>query len=171
MKRSFVNLENTAYRPDRTYGDVIRKIKADGICPFCPAHIRRYHKKPIIKTGRHWVLTENMYPYKGAKHHLLFVHKKHIERFSEISPAAWKELSALITFVAAKRKIKGGALLMRFGKTAYTGASVAHLHANVISPDIRKKNRKPIIARVGQTEKILSANLHAQNLPTSTTYP
>ncbi len=149
MKRSFVNLENTAYRPDDAYKNVISKIRKDGVCPFCPAHLRRYHKKPILKSGRHWILTENMYPYKGAKHHLLLIHKKHTERFSEVSLAAWKELRTFIDFTAAKRKIKGGALLMRFGNALYTGASVAHLHANVISPDTRKKNRKPILARVG----------------------
>ena len=149
MPKQFVNPHNTKYRPDGAYEDIIKKIQKDGVCPFCPAHLARYHKKPIIKIGRYWILTENMYPYQGAKHHLLLLHKKHIERFSEISPAAWKELRALIDFTTAKLKIKGGAVIIRFGNTLYTGASVAHLHANLISPDTRKKNRQPILARVG----------------------
>ena len=149
MQKSFVNLKNAGARPDDTYENVIKKIRKAGVCPFCTKYLGRYHKKPIIKTGKYWLLTENMYPYEGAKHHLLLVHKKHIESFSEISPAAWKELRTLIDFAAAKRKIKGGAMLIRFGNTLYTGASVTHLHANVISPDTRKKNRQPILARVG----------------------
>ena len=149
MPTPFVNLLNASTRPDDTYRNVIQKIKQDGVCPFCPKNLTRYHKKPILKTGRYWILTDNMYPYKGAKHHLLLVHKKHIEHLSEMSSGAWKELQALVNFITAKRKIKGGALLIRFGKTLYTGASVSHLHANLISPDIRKKNRQPILTRVG----------------------
>ena len=37
---------------------------------------------------------------------------------------------------------------MRFGEPAYTGASVSHLHASIISPDIHAQNRKPILTRV-----------------------
>jgi len=148
MQRRFVNLKN-AFRPNSAYKSVIHKIRRDSVCPFCPKHLTQYHKKPIIKTGRFWILTDNMYPYKGTRHHLLLIHKKHIERFSDISPAAWQELSRLVNFAVKKRAVKGAAFVMRFGDTSYTGASVSHLHANLISPDIRKKNRAPIMTRVG----------------------
>ena len=149
MPKSFVNLRNASARPDGMYKNVIKKIIADGVCPFCPKNLKKYHKRPIIKTGAHWILTDNMYPYKGALHHLLLIHKKHIEHVSRLSPAAWKELQMLIDFITKKRRIKGGTLLIRFGEPAYTGASVTHLHANLISPDIAKKNRQPIMTRVG----------------------
>ena len=149
MKRSFVNLKNAASRPDRIYRNVIKKIREDGVCPFCPENFARYHKKPVIKTGRYWVLTENMYPYRGAKHHLLLVHKKHIERTLDISPGAWKELQDLVNSAVTKRIIKGGALVMRFGEPSYTGASVTHLHANIIGAEPHNKKRAPILFRVG----------------------
>lgn len=147
MKKSFVNLKSASLRPGGAYKSVIDKIRKDGVCPFCPSHLKRYHRKPVIKTGKHWILTENMYPYKGAKHHLLFVHKKHIEHFPEISPAAWRELHALATFIVRKKLIRGGALAMRFGKTHYTKASVSHLHAHIIAAGKRKSD--PIMFRVG----------------------
>lgn len=149
MPKRFVNITNTLYRPDGVYPDIIKKIREDGVCPFCPHHVTQYHKRPVIKDGAHWILTDNMYPYKGTQHHLLFIHKKHIERFSDISPAAWTELHALADFIVKKRKIKGGALAMRFGDTAYTGASVSHLHAQLISRGTTAKKQKPIVFRVG----------------------
>ena len=149
MPKTFVNLDNTRRRPDSIYKSVIQKIRDDGICPFCPEHFRRYHEKPVIKTGKHWILTENMYPYKGAQHHIILIHKKHIESLSEVAPEAWSELLRMAKAEVKKRAVAGGTLYMRFGDPAATGASVAHLHANLISPDLRQKNREPILARVG----------------------
>jgi len=121
MNKSFVNLENTNHRPDSVYRNVIKKIKAARICPFCPEHFPLYHKKPIIKAGRHWILAENMYPYKGAKLHVILIHKKHIERISEVSSAAWSELLRLAKTETQKCAISGGTLYMRFGDPSATG--------------------------------------------------
>jgi len=149
MKKTFVSVKNAGDRPDDTYKKAVEKIRADAVCPFCPDNLARYHKKPIIKTGRYWILTANMYPYRGARHHLLMVYKKHVEHLSEVAPRAWSELLKLTQAEAGKRAIAGGMFYMRFGDTSHTGASVAHLHANLVSPDIRGKNRKPVTVRVG----------------------
>jgi diadenosine tetraphosphate (Ap4A) HIT family hydrolase len=148
MKKSFVNLKNAATRSDRIYKTIVQKIMDDGVCPFCPEFLTRYHKKPVIKTGKYWILTDNMYPYKGARHHILLIHKKHIEYISQISSPAWRELAKFIRAETKKRNIAGGTFYIRFGDTAATGASVRHLHANIIAPDMRKKNRAPILTRV-----------------------
>jgi len=149
MTELFVDPNNTSYRPDGVYGKVIDDIKKDGVCPFCPENLTKYHKNPILKEGDFWLLTDNMYPYKGAKHHVLFVHKKHIQRFEEITNEAWSELQDLIRFIIKDRNIEGGAFLFRFGDTALTGASVTHLHANLVSAGSREKDREPIMTRIG----------------------
>jgi diadenosine tetraphosphate (Ap4A) HIT family hydrolase len=145
----FVNLENIAHRPTGVYSGVISQIQKDGVCPFCPESLAKYHKNPIIKEGKFWLLTNNMYPYEGAKYHALLIHKAHITKFSEISKEAWAELNEFMNYFTGENKIPGGTFIMRFGDTRYTGASVSHLHANLISPDGEDKDRKPIIARVG----------------------
>jgi diadenosine tetraphosphate (Ap4A) HIT family hydrolase len=145
----FVNLENTAHRPTGPYGNVIEQIKKDGVCPFCPESLAKYHKNPILKEGKFWLLTDNFYPYEGAKYHALLIHKAHIATFVEISKEAWGELNEFINYFTGENKIPGGTFIMRFGDTRYTGASVSHLHANLISPDGENKDRKPIIARIG----------------------
>jgi len=146
---SFVNPENTAHRPDQTYGKVINQIKGDNVCPFCPENLEKYHKNPILKDGNYWILTESMYPYEGAKYHLLIIHKKHIESFGEISQEAWEEIRYLTESFLREKNIPGGTLIMRFGDTTHTGATVSHLHAQLVSPDGKNKDRKPIITRVG----------------------
>jgi diadenosine tetraphosphate (Ap4A) HIT family hydrolase len=148
MSKSFVNHDNTAHRPSGKYANVIQEIQKDGVCPFCSESLKKYHKKPILAEKKYWLLTENMYPYDGASHHLLIVHKDHIEDFSEISSPAWQELQELVKYAVKSKSIPGAALLLRFGNTAYTGASVSHLHAQLVSGN-DDATAPPILTRVG----------------------
>jgi ATP adenylyltransferase len=148
MNKSFVDPRNTKHRPDGNYGQIINKIVEDGVCPFCPEYLAVYHPNPVIKEGQYWLYTKNAYPYKGTVHHFLIIHKAHIEDFKDITPAAWLELQELINAMAHDHGIKGGALVCRFGETKYTGASVAHLHAQIIvGPG--KNEAEPVLMRVG----------------------
>jgi len=147
MMEKFVN-PNNADRPGSNYSSVIKRIKDDGACPFCPAQLKKYHKNPIIEENESWIATDNMYPYEGAKFHIIFINKKHISFLSEITPKAWKELQEIIVSVTEGLEIKGGTTFIRFGDTEFTGASVTHLHAHLVSP-YPGENKKPIFARVG----------------------
>jgi ATP adenylyltransferase len=148
MSSKFVNHANTAHRPDGTYGNVINQIQKDGVCPFCPEQLLKYHKNPILKENEAWLVTENMYPYKGAKHHFLFIHKAHVSHMKELSPEALVELHELTNWIFNEYDVKGGTFMMRFGDSAYTGATVTHLHAHIIIAD-PIPGREPVLARVG----------------------
>jgi diadenosine tetraphosphate (Ap4A) HIT family hydrolase len=145
----FVNFDNAAHRSGGIYGNVISQVQKDGVCPFCPESLAKYHKNPILKEGKFWLLTDNLYPYEGSKYHELLIHKAHITTFAEISKEAWDELNEFINYFTGEHAIPGGTFIMRFGDTRYTGASVAHLHANFVSPDGEDRDRKPIIVRIG----------------------
>lgn len=148
MSDKYVNPANTSHRPDGVYSEVIDKIQQESVCPFCPDHLARYHEKPILEDRDYWLATENMYPYKGAENHLLFIHKDHIEDIAELDPEAWTELRALVMSICKARSIPGGTFMMRFGDTSRTGATVSHLHAQLISGS-GEASADPIITRVG----------------------
>lgn len=151
MSKSFVNPDNTL-RADGTgaeYSRVIADIAERDECPFCSESLAKYHKNPILREGAFWLVTDNMYPYEGAKNQILFIHKDHIEHLSDVSPGAWQELHRLAAWISDERDIRGGTFYLRFGETEYTGASVRHLHANLISPDVENPKRKPIVTRIG----------------------
>ncbi len=146
MKNRFVDPDN-AYRIEESYERIIKKIDNDGACPFCLENLKKYHKNPIIEENDSWIATDNMYPYEGAKFHVIFISKKHLTDISEISPQSWLKLQEIVVSISKKLKIKGGTTFMRFGDTKFTGASVAHIHAHLISPHPERK--KAIMARVG----------------------
>lgn len=144
---SLVNKDN-ARRDD--IKEALTKIIDSKECPFCSKdYLEKEHKKPILWEGDFWLATENRWPYEGAKEHLLFIHKAHISHMSELTPEAWQELQTVAVKIASDRKINGGTLIMRFGDSRYTGATVTHLHAQLICGDPDQSDRKPVLARVG----------------------
>ncbi|MDB5264915.1 MAG: Histidine triad domain protein [Parcubacteria group bacterium] len=145
-----VNLSHARTKFQR---DVLRKIQKDKVCPFCEENFLTYHTKPIIKKGRHWILTENFQPYEGSKHHLLAVSRKHVRHFEKLTPAAQAELFSLFSVELKKRDVKGGTIIMRFGDTDYTGGTVEHLHAQLVSGAKRGKGREMILTALGYKTK------------------
>lgn len=111
------------------------RIAATGECSFCVDFCQgvppTYHPKPVIKETMSWALTENMEQYAGARFHFLFVYKHHVLG-PPLPPEAWAELGELIDWVVKEYNLPAGGFYFRFGDTDYTGASVSHLHANII---------------------------------------
>lgn len=145
----FVNTDNSKRPSDDVYSNVIKKIQEDNVCPFCPDQLANYHKNPIIKEGKFWTLTTNMYPYKNSKYHFLLILKAHKSDTKELSNEEWFELHDHINWLTDTYKFPGGSLMMRCGDTAHTGASVSHLHAHLVTPDFDNPNREPILTRLG----------------------
>jgi diadenosine tetraphosphate (Ap4A) HIT family hydrolase len=143
-KTNLLNLKNARVKHQL---EQMKEIQRENVCPFCIKYFEKYHKAPILLETKYWLLTKNDYPYKGSKHHLLLVHKKHIEHIDQISVNAFKDLAYVIKFLKKKNKIIGGTFLMRFGDNRYTGATITHLHAHIISGG--KENKKPIKTKVG----------------------
>ena len=147
--KSHVNLTNAARPGDDTYKNVIEKIQADKVCPFCTEHLLKYHKNPILKEGERWIVTTNMYPYKGTKFHFLLIHKEHISDTKNMPPESFLELQQHINWLVEENNIPGGTLMMRCGDTAHTGATVTHIHAHLVVPDFNDPHHEPVMIRVG----------------------
>lgn len=148
IKDTHVDLDNAR---DGIYKDVIKNIKDSAICPFCNEHLAKIHPN-VIEEKKYWVVTNNAYPYKPTKQHVLIIHKEHIDNINSLCPEAWEELFEIIKDENIKRNITGGTYMMRFGETKFTGASVTHLHCHIIqsNPDDAGYDKKTgILTRVG----------------------
>jgi diadenosine tetraphosphate (Ap4A) HIT family hydrolase len=149
IKKQIVNVGSAFGRPDgNAYAEHLLSIQEEGNCPFCPENLAKNHKRPILIDGQDWVLTENMYPYKHAQAHLLAIHKSHIEHMSELSSEAWNEVREMVVTHLGSTGLLGATFMMRFGETRFNGASVNHLHAQIISGNGEDDGIK-VMARVG----------------------
>lgn len=145
MKKSLLNMHHAHCVDQRAK---MKKLLEAGHCPFCPEHLEKYHDNPIETWGP-WIVTKNDYPYKGTRLHYLFICRRHITRTEELSPAEWEGLLFLISSFNQKHKVKGGAIVMRFGETDYTGGSVDHLHLHLIVGGKRRPKAEPLSAYIG----------------------
>src|SRR3989344_8217092 len=86
---------------------VMEEIEKEGHCPFCIENLKRYHKNPILKEGKYWLLTDNQWPYEKIKHQILAIYKTHIEHIHEMNPEAGAELIKLFQEESKKRSVPG----------------------------------------------------------------
>ncbi len=124
----------------------MKRIIKDGVCPFCPEHLQKYHTPKILREDEHWLVTPSMYPYDHTKRHMLLITKAHVSTLEEISSDSWVSLQKHLRWINTTFKIKGGTLLMRFGDMSKTGGTVKHLHVQFI---VAKNAKDVILTRVG----------------------
>jgi diadenosine tetraphosphate (Ap4A) HIT family hydrolase len=136
----------------------MEQIIKDGVCPFCREHFEQYHTKPILAEDAHWVLTENFAPYEGSTHHFLLVAKVHVTGFWELSPEAQVAFFAMLEQARQRADTPGGTVLMRWGDTDFTGASVRHLHAQMVFGVTRSESSGPILTSLGYKKPTADGN-------------
>lgn len=129
---NFVENNNSRLEEQRR---VMEEIIKNGDDPFSKENIYKYHSKPIIKEGKHWFVTESQWPYKNKKNQILFITNENIYDIKDLPNEAYSELLELAKWCVEKFEMKGGALCMRFGDYLVSGASVKHLHAQLIESD------------------------------------
>lgn len=116
----------------------MKRIQRDGVNPFEWKHFTTYHREPVLRKGRYWLITPNDFPYEGTRLHLLLVYKYAVKYPSQTKPAAWAELREHLAWIEKTYRLKGGMVAMRFGEPSHTGGSVDHLHLHVIVGDKKK---------------------------------
>lgn len=144
---TFVDLDNSRLNEQR---QVMEQIIDNAECPFCLSNLRKYHKQPILKEGKFWIVTPNQWPYENTKLHLLAIYKTHAETLSDLDPAAGAELIQLFSKIQKEENIKGGGLAIRFGDTNYSAGTVKHIHAQFLVPDIEKIDFQPVRIKIGK---------------------
>lgn len=145
-KNQFANVNNSR-EEDQT--EIMKEIVDAQHCPFCEENLRKYHKQPIIKEGKYWLVTKNQWPYKHTKHHFLLIYKDHAVSLQDLDSAAGTELFTFAKELEKEYNIKGGGFSMRFGDTDYSAGTVNHLHVQFIEPDIMDKNFEPVRIKLG----------------------
>ncbi len=146
MKEKKHKLVDTHYARSEFYKKVLIDVKSEKVCPLCTL---KWHTKPILKTIGGWFITETFQPYPNAALHFLIIGKRHKENLAELTAGDWKEISQLQKWAAKKYNIQGGGIAMRFGDTAYTGATVAHLHMHLIVPKLKRGRAMPVMFPFG----------------------
>ncbi len=147
MNKSGLDLNNA--RKDEQI-KVMKQIISDGICPFCHDFVDKekptYHPNPVLVETDFWVATRNAWPYQNTREHLILVIKRHILMPEEMTKEEILDLWNIITKVKKKLKITHSTLLMRSDSTNKTGATVQHLHAQLV---VASEDSDGIVTKIG----------------------
>jgi ATP adenylyltransferase len=127
--RESVHIEHGRSEQQR---DVMRKIAEDGVDPFDWNHLSTYHVQPVLRKGTYWLVTPNDNPYEGSTLHLLLIYRDRINSFADMPLTGWMELLETVQWIQREYGLTYGALVMRFGGLALSGASVDHPHMHVV---------------------------------------
>ena len=138
---------------NKEYKKVLEAIHAGGFCPFCEKNLMIHHKKKIHFKTKYWIVTENSWPYKATKYHFLIIYRpKHLCHIKDLSKEAILDKFSVEKKLCQKYKITGGTMMMRFGSSHDTGASVEHLHFHLVVANKKSKDYDPaigVMARLG----------------------
>lgn len=134
MNKSGLDLKN-ARKEEQI--NLMKKIIADGVCPFCHDFVEKeklaYHPNPVLIETDFWVVTRNAWPYDHTKEHLVLVIKRHILNPEEMTKEEILDLWEIVGKIKRMLNITHSTLLMRSSEsTGKTGATVQHLHAQLI---------------------------------------
>lgn len=142
-------------RIDHQKENMARAIK-NKVCLFCQKHIGQYHRSPIERKGKHWLITKNDYPYDGAQVHYLFIATRHIDSLAKVSPLAMAELAGHIKWLNKKFDLKGGSIVIRFGESDRSSSTITHLHGHLIAGTKESSGTEPLMVAVGFKKKLQS---------------
>jgi diadenosine tetraphosphate (Ap4A) HIT family hydrolase len=131
-KKVFVDINNAH---GEAYTAYLQQLLDRGIDPFSLESMLETQPELMLKIGKYWFVTNNKFPYAKTRTHLLFITVEYAESFSDIPSEAFAELAALQEEFIKQYSIKGGCVCMRFGDTSQTGATVKHLHAQLIEAE------------------------------------
>jgi diadenosine tetraphosphate (Ap4A) HIT family hydrolase len=148
-----VDVSNAQVVPRGGYVEVLNAIIAEGFCPFCEEHLMKHHPKPILFRSECWLATENGWPYDGTLFHFLLIPKRHFERMEDMSAEEWADLRMVYQKIVQEHSIPGSSFWIRSGSTEHTGASVGHLHANIVSGGSRSEGDEPLRTILGFKSK------------------
>ena len=150
MKNTHVDLDNAREDEQR---ETMKQIMDADHCPFCRENLEKYHKQPIVKEGEYWLVTTNQWPYNYTKQHFLLIYTEHATKLSELDPKAGQELIEIVQWLETEHKIPGGGWAMRFGDSEFSAGSVAHIHVQLIQPDLDHPEYKPVHVTIGRDPK------------------
>jgi ATP adenylyltransferase len=113
--------------------DRMRALEEAGVCLFCSPAIDAEPEAGLVLSTEHWVVRHNDFPYRGARLHLLCIPRTHVTDLLDLSDEALADYWEALRVVRKQFDLTYYGLGVRCGDCAYTGGTIAHVHAHLIA--------------------------------------
>lgn len=122
----------------------MKTLEARQVCLFCPEHLIGDSEHVIFHATEWWTVTNNRYPYNGARSHVLLVPSVHVKDIAELPAQAKDDFWNVLDWSRARWDMAFYGLGVRCGDFRYTGATLEHVHVHLIVGDVFDPDHEPI---------------------------
>ncbi len=134
------NARNDAQRDDMS------RLEASGICIFCPDHLEADQR--VLHRTPQWTVTENKFPYRGTRLHLLLLPDEHVTDLLDLPVEAQLDFWNALRWVRDHYGLTYYGLAVRNGCCEFTGGTIRHVHVHVLQGDVDDPDHQPVRARL-----------------------
>lgn len=138
---SFYYLGNS--RNDEQLAEMIR-LERQSKCLFCSDELGADPVNRVLARTDSWIITENRYPYQGAKLHLLLVPVQHVTDIVDLPEDALMDFWAALKWIKASFRLDFYGLGIRCGDCRFTGGTIRHVHVHVVVGDVADPGHEPV---------------------------
>ena len=111
----------------------MEELEASGVCIFCPEHVERYHREPIVPRRALVRHAQRLPVRRHRSPTTLIVPHRHVSSFDELPDEAGAELWAIRRMLKSQLDPVAVATVERSGDMRFNGGSVAHLHTHFVA--------------------------------------
>ena len=122
----------------------MRRLETEGKCLFCPAHLDTQSGQRVLMRTESWSVTENKYPYHGAKLHLLLIPSLHVTDILALPENVLADFWVALALAKKSFELNFYGLGARCGECRYTGGTIQHLHIHLIVGDVEDANHEGV---------------------------
>jgi ATP adenylyltransferase len=122
----------------------MQRLETEGKCLFCPEQLDTHPTQRVLKKTNGWRVTENRYPYKDTKLHLLLIPTLHVSDILSLPPELLADFWGVLAWVKRTYTLEFYGLGVRCGDCKYTGGTIQHLHVHVVVGDVENPGHEPV---------------------------
>ena len=134
------------------------RLEMGGTCVFCPEQLSAGPERRLLHQTTWWGVTENKYPYRGSRLHLLLVPAVHVPDILALSESALADFWKALAWVRENYALQFYGLGMRCGNCMFTGGTIEHLHVHVVVGDVEDPEHEPVCLKLSSRPGVQAAN-------------
>lgn len=115
------------------YRRELEEILTAKLCPFCSGGYTWQKDSPLHQSDD-WAVFTNAYPLEGTAYHFMILPKRHLTAVEQFEVGDWRQIHELFCWLINSYRLTGAAIYLRAGEPLVTGATVSHLHWQIIEP-------------------------------------
>jgi dihydrofolate reductase len=116
------------------YRTVLEDIQRTSKCPFCPGGYT-LQTQEVLLVSPYWQVTYNAHPLEGSSISLLIIPRRHETEITKLSSTELKDFQDALEECCRVLRLTSYALFVRQGILYHSGATVKHLHFQLVVPN------------------------------------